>query len=94
MYDIVNVKVLVYNLKNETTVSKEGQPLRFWKGIMKADQDKFLLNALIDDAEKVVQRFMNERLVRSNEMSTVLVIKNPGIQVTEDEAVESEESWV
>ena len=35
---------------------------------------------------------MNERLVRSNEMSTVLVIKNPGIQVTEDEAVESEES--
>ena len=59
---------------------------------MKADQDKFLLNALIDDAEKVVQRFMNERLVRSDEMSTVLVIKNPGIQVTEDEAVESEES--
>ena len=59
---------------------------------MKADQNKFLLNALIDDAEKVVQRFMNERLVRSDEMSTVLVIKNPGIQVTEDEAVESEES--
>ena len=59
---------------------------------MKADQDKFLLNALIDDAEKVVQRFLNERLVRSNEMSTVLVIKNPGIQVTEDEVVESEES--
>ena len=59
---------------------------------MKADQDKFLLNALIDDAEKVVQRFLNERLVRSNEMSTVLVIKNSGIQVTEDEVVESEES--
>ena len=61
MYDIVNVKVLVYNLKNETNVSIEGQPLRLWKGIMKADQDKFLLNALIDDAENSKYYKFNKR---------------------------------
>ena len=61
MYGIVNVKVLVYNLKNETTVSIEGQPLSLWKGIMKADQDKFLFNALIDDAENNKYYKFNKR---------------------------------
>ena len=54
IYDIANVKGIVYNLKNETTVSKEGQLLRCWKGMVKDDQDKIslvLFDVLIDDAE-------------------------------------------
>ena len=35
---------------------------------------------------------MNERLLKSTETSAALAIESPGIQVTEDEAVESEES--
>ena len=54
IYDIVNLKGLVHNLKNETTVSIEGQPLRLWKGMMKDDQDKISLvlsDTLRHDAE-------------------------------------------
>ena len=54
IYDIVNLKSLVHNLKNETTVSIEGQPLRLWKGMMKDDQDKIslvLFDTPRDDAE-------------------------------------------
>ena len=35
---------------------------------------------------------MNERLLKSTETTAALAIENPGIQVTNDEAVESEES--
>ena len=35
---------------------------------------------------------MNERLLKSTETSAALAIESPGIQVTKDEAVESEES--
>ena len=106
IYDMANVKGIVYNLKNETTVSKEGQLLRCWKGMMKDDQDKIslvLFDELIDDAEYKkyyefkklrVQRFINKRLLRSTEKSTALAIKNSGTQVTENEAVESEESRI
>ena len=37
---------------------------------------------------------MNERLLKSTETTAALAIENPGIQVTNDEAVESEESWI
>ena len=102
----MNVKGLVYNLKKETTVSTEGQPLRFRKGIIKDDQDKissFLFDALIDDLENNkyygfkklrMQKFMNEILLKSTETSTALAIKNLDIQVTEDEAFKSEESRI
>ena len=39
-----------------------------------------------------VQKFMNERLLKSSEMSTGLAMENPGNEVTEDEAVESEDT--
>lgn len=39
-----------------------------------------------------VQKFMNERLLKSSEMSTALAMENPGNEVTEDEAVESEDT--
>ena len=102
----MNVKGLVYNLKKETTVSKEGQPLHFRKGIIKDDQDKissFLFDALIDDLENNkyygfkklrMQKFMNEILLKSTETSTALAIENLDIQVTEDEAFKSEESRI
>lgn len=35
---------------------------------------------------------MNERLLNLTEMSTALAMENPGNEVTEDEAVESEDT--
>ena len=39
-----------------------------------------------------VQKFMNERLLKSSEISTGLAMENPGNEVSEDEAVESEDT--
>ena len=53
-YNIVNVKSLVYSLKNETTVSKEQQPLPLRQGKIKDNQDKIpfvVFDAVIDDVE-------------------------------------------
>ena len=53
-YNIVNVKSLVYSLKNETTVSKEQQPLPLRQGKIKDNQDKIpfvVSDAVIDDVE-------------------------------------------
>ena len=106
IYEILSVKGLVYNLKNETAVSKEGYPLHLRKRIAKVDQDKIslvLIDGLIDGVENnkcyefkklIVQTFMNERLLKSNETLTTLAIKNQGIQLTEDEAIESEKSRI
>ena len=37
---------------------------------------------------------MNERLLKSTETTAALATENSGIQVTDDETVESEESWI
>lgn len=104
IYDIVNVKCLVYNLQIEATVKKDEQTLRLEKEMIENEQDKIwlvLFNALIDNMKNNtyyefkklrVQKFMNERLLQSTEMSTALAIENPGTEVTEDEAVESEDT--
>ena len=50
----MNVKSLVYSLKNETTVSKEQQPLPLRQGKIKDNQDKIpfvVFDAVIDDVE-------------------------------------------
>lgn len=50
----MNVKGLVFNLKNETTVRKDGKPLRSRKGMIEYDQGKIslvLFGALSDDGE-------------------------------------------
>ena len=41
-----------------------------------------------------MQKFMNERLLKSTETTAALATENSGIQVTDDETVESEESWI
>ena len=81
---------------------KEGQPLCLRRGMIKDYQDKIslvLFDALIDDVENNksyefkklrVQKLMNERQVKSK----ALAIKNPGVQVLEDDAVESEKSRI
>lgn len=100
----MNVKCLVYNLQIEATVKKDEQTLRLEKEMIENKQDKIwlvLFNALIDNMKNNtyyefkklrVQKFMNERLLQSTEMSTALAIENPGTEVTEDEAVESEDT--
>ena len=88
---------LVYNLQQETTSQKEGAPLRIRKGIMK-DQtgsieivffssviDKISNNNCYDLKKMRIQKFMNNRILKSTESTIVTESSNINIELTDDE---------
>ena len=97
VYDIVDISGLVYNLQQEATYRNEGAPLRIRKGIMK-DQTRsievVLFSSVIDkisnnncyDLKKMrIQKFMNNRILKSTESTTVTENNNINIELTDDE---------
>ena len=106
IFDIVSVKGLVYNLQDETTVKKDDKPLRMRKGMIK-DQDAkislVLFDVIIDKVENNkfyefqklrVQKFSNERLLKSTEITTVSEMENPGVVVTKEESEHHENTKI
>ena len=83
---IVNMKGLVYNLQNDTTVSKYSQSLRLRKGMIEDEQDRIslvLFGILSDVAYNdkyskfktmSMQKYMNDQLLKPTETSTVVEI--------------------
>ena len=88
---------LVYNLQQETTSQKEGAPLRIRKGIMKYQTgsieivfftsviDKKSNNNCYDLKKMRIQKFMNNRILKSTESTIVTESSNINIELTDDE---------
>ena len=95
IYDIVDKSGLVYNLQQETTSQKEGAPLRIRKGIMKDQTGSIeiamttgsieIANNNCYDLKKMrIQQFMNNRILKSTESTTVTENSNINIELTDD----------
>ena len=87
----------MYNLQQETTSQKESAPLHIRKDIMK-DQtgsieivffssviDKISNNNCYDLKKMRIQKFMNNRILKSTESTTVTENNNISIELTDDE---------
>ena len=91
IYDIVNVTGLVYNLQKEAEHEKDGKPLRIRRGMIKDETrtiEIVLFSSLVDevsnntpyDFKKMrVQKFMNDRILKSTE--TTKVSKNDEVAI-------------
>ena len=87
MYDIIDVTNLVYNLQTEARHEKDGKLLPIWKGMIKDETgsieierfsllvDEFLNNTFYDFKKMRVQKFMNNRILKSTETTEVFNLK-------------------
>ena len=97
IYDIVDVTGLIYNLQQETTTEKDGKPLKIRKGIIKDETGNMEIiffsdiidevkNNLCDNLTKVrIQKFMDNRILKTTETTTVTQKDKVNIKVTDDE---------
>ena len=97
IYEIVNVRGLVYNLQDEEHVDKDGKPLRMRKAQFKDETDSIeivLFSNFIDqvtdnkcyDFQKLrIQKFQSRRVLKSTEMSSATISKNFILTLSEDE---------
>ena len=93
----VDISGLVYNLQQETTNQKEGAQLRIRRVIMKDQSgniETVLFRSVIDkisnnncyDLEKMrIQKFLNNRILKSTESTTVTENNSTNIELTDDE---------
>ena len=93
----VDISGLVYNLQQETTNQKEGAQLRIRRVIMKVQSgniETVLFRSVIDkisnnncyDLEKMrIQKFLNNRILKSTESTTVTENNSTNIELTDDE---------
>ena len=91
IYDIVDVTGLIYNLQTEAEHEKDGKPLRIRKGMIKNETESIeivLFSSSVDevsnntpyDFKKMrVQKFMNDRILKSTE--TIKVSKNDDLTI-------------
>ena len=91
IYDIVDVTGLVYNLQTEAEHEKDGKRLRIRKGMIKDETlsmeivlfsslvDKVSNNTYYDFKKMRVQKFMNDRILKSTE--TTKVSKNDEVAI-------------
>ena len=97
IYDIVDVTGLVYNLQTEAEHEKDGKPLRIRKGMIKDETGSIgivLFSSLVDevsnntsyDFKKMkVQKFMNNRILKSTEITKVSKNDDVAIFVTDED---------
>ena len=97
IYDILDVTGLMYNLQQETTAEKDGKPLRIRKGIIKdetGNMEIVFFSDIIDEVKnnlchnltKVrIQKFMDNRVLKIAETTTVTQNDKANIEVTDDE---------
>ena len=91
-------------MQKETTVNKDERVLQMRKGMIKDDRERMLLVLFKADVEDVhkdnyyefkkmrVQKHMDEKLTKSTETSTGLKSQNTGLDVTEDETAEPDQT--
>ena len=97
IYDIVDVTGLVYNLQTEAEHEKDGKRLRIRKGMIKDETlsmeivlfsslvDKVSNNTYYDFKKMRVQKFMNDRILKSTETTKVSKNDDVAIFVTNEE---------
>ena len=97
IYDIVDVSGLICNLQQETTTEKDGKPLRIRKAIIKDETRNMEIvffsdildevkNSLCYNLTKVrVQKFMDNRILKTTETTTVTQNDKVNIELMDDE---------
>ena len=97
IYDTVDVTGLVYNLQPEAEHEKDGEPLRIRKGMIKDETgsieiihfsslvDEVSNNTSYDFKKMRVQKYMNDRILKSTETTKVSKNDDVAIFVTDEE---------
>ena len=95
IYDIVDITGLLHNLKQETATEKDEKQLRIRKGFIKdeigstdifffSDIDEVKNNSCYNVTKLRIQKFMDNRILKTTQTTTVRQNDKANIAVTDD----------